>query len=384
MTVEIISASEAMAEINALGPKPRWSPHTMTEAAKAWTLYEHAMDGSYLAKAHLQEALTRSDFPKYFGAALDAKLLAAYQAISPVWQEFAARDVGSDFRDRKWVDLLGGQGALSLVGEGAPYPRRALSEADGSYKVAKFGDTFGLTWEMLIDDRLGGFRTLPDRLAVAAREMEDRIATGLLTDGDGPNTALFSATAAKGKGGAAVSTLLSGNPELSEDAVADALLAISTRVDYDGRPVVLKGTRLVVPPALQMTAERIVEATEVEETVGTTKIRRRNPLAGKLRVVVNPWLQVLDANANAAKSWYVMPDPTGIVNRPAGVLGFLAGHETPDLRVRNDQGNRVGGGSIAAEEGSFELDTIDYRVRHVLGAGSVDAIQVAYSSGAGS
>lgn len=383
MTETILSADEAVTESFALGPKPRMTPATRLRVAEAWTLFDHATNGSYSAKAKLQESLTTSDFPTLFGAALETKLLAAYNSITPVWQGFATKDTVPDFRAQSWVDLLGGQGALDPIGEGAPYPRAKLAERGGSYKVAKYGKTIGLTWEMFKNDRLGAFRNLPGRLAVAAREMEDRIATMQLTDGDGPNATLFSSTAGIGVASATFSTLLSGNAALSEDSFGAAVLAISTRVDYDGRPIAPNGIVLVVPPALEQAALRIVASTEIEETVGSTKVRRRNPYAGRAKVVVNPWLNVLDAGTNKATNWFVLPEPSGNP-RPAIVLAFLEGHETPDLRVKNDQGTRVGGGSIPVEEGSYEFDTIDYRARHVLGGGSVDANAALYSEGDGS
>lgn len=382
MTETILSTSEASAEVGAIAPRPRMTPQVMERVLKAWKLFENASDGSYLAKHKLGEAMTTSDFPILFAAALDTKLLAAYNAITPVWQGFATKDVVPDFRSSSWIDILGGQGALDPVGEGSPYPRAKLVERGGSYYVAKYGKTLGFTWEMFKNDRLNAFRTAPQRLAVAAREMEDRIATMQLTDGNGPNANIFGATAGIGQGGATFSTLLTGNPALTEDSFGDAILAISTRVDYDGRPVAPTGIVLVVPPALEQEALRIVAATEIEETVGSTKVRRRNPYAGRARVVVNPWLNVLDAGANKATNWFVLPDPNSN-GRPAVVLAFLAGHEAPDLRVKNDQGTRVGGGAIPVEEGSFEFDTIDYRVRHVLGGGSVDANAALYSEGDG-
>jgi hypothetical protein len=60
-------------------------------------------------------------------------------------------------------------------------------------------------------------------------------------------------------------------------------------------------------------------------------------------------------------------------------MGFLAGHETPDLRVKADTGLRVGGGSVPAEEGSFDTDDIQYRIRHVTGGTTLDPI-AAYAS----
>lgn len=383
MTTQILTPDAAVAESTALSRRRPMTPQRRAQVAEAWELFERAVSGSYAAKAQLQETLTGSDFPLLFGAALDTRLLAAYQAVAPVWSAFAVRDTVPDFREHSWVDMLGGQGALSLVGPGAPYPRRKVAEDGGSYSVAKYGDTFGLTWEMFVDDRLHAFSTLPDRLAVAAREMEDRIATAQVASATGPNPALFGAAKVKGKNGATSSNLITGNPALSEAAVEAALTAISTRRDYDDRPIVLRSAVLMVPPQLQTTADRIVGSTEIRETVGSTLVVRTNPLAGRVRVVVNPWLTVIDVSGNAATTWYLLPEPANN-GRPAVALGFLAGHETPDLRVKNDQGTRVGGGSITPEEGSFEFDTIDYRVRHVLGGGPVDANATAVSNGSGS
>lgn len=383
MTTEILTAEAAVAESTALPARSRMTAEMRKRVVNAYTLFENACNGSLMAKARLQEALTQSDFPLLFGAALDAKLLNAYQGIEPVWPKFAAKEIVPDFRAHTWLDLLGGQGALSLVPERAPYPRRNISEGTGSFTIAKYGDTFGLSWEMFINDRLNAFRTLPDKLAVSGREMEDRIATAQVVGAAGPNAALFGAAVVKGVGGATSSNLLSGNPALSEAAVEAALTEISTRRDYDDRPIVINAAILMVPPALQVTAERIVGATEIRDVDGTRTVVRTNPLAGRVRVVVNPWLTVIDVSANAATTWYLLPEPTA-GGRPAVALGFLAGHETPDLRVKNDQGNRVGGGSIAPEEGSFEFDTIDYRVRHVLGGGPVDANATAVSNGSGS
>jgi hypothetical protein len=53
---------------------------------------------------------------------------------------------------------------------------------------------------------------------------------------------------------------------------------------------------------------------------------------------------------------------------------FLAGHEQPDLRVKADTGFRVGGGAISALEGSFEIDDIQYRGRHIVGNQQADPL----------
>lgn len=361
---------------------PKLAPQTRKRVVEAWDILDSAANGSPRDKVRFEEAMATADFPKLLGAAMGTKLLAKYLAVTPTWQGYCTRVEVPDFKAQKWVDLLGGQGDLSLVEEGAPYKRRKTAEADGSFYVAKYGDTFSLTWEMYINDTLRAFADLPDRLAVSAREKEDRVATLQLTDGSGPNATLFSATSAKGAGGAAGTTLVASNPALSETSLGTALDAIGVRLDYDGRPIILRGAVLVVPPQLATVANRIVSATEYREVVSGNTIVRSNPYAGVVKVVVNPWLNALDAGANKATNWFVLPDPQS-TPKPAIVVAFLAGHGVPDLRVKSDTGSRVGGGSISPEEGSFEYDTVDYRVRHVVGSGSIDANQVAYSEGDG-
>ena len=62
---------------------------------------------------------------------------------------------------------------------------------------------------------------------------------------------------------------------------------------------------------------------------------------------------------------HAVPKPGS--SRPALWVAKLAGHEQPDLRVKADTGQRVGGGQISALEGSFEIDDIQYRGRHIVG-----------------
>ena len=50
--------------------------------------------------------------------------------------------------------------------------------------------------------------------------------------------------------------------------------------------------------------------------------------------------------------------------------------------MKADTGNRAGGGSIAPEQGSFDDDTIQYRVRHVVGSALIDPKFTFVSQGA--
>ena len=60
-----------------------------------------------------------------------------------------------------------------------------------------------------------------------------------------------------------------------------------------------------------------------------------------------------------------MPKPGA--RRPASFAAFLRGYESPDMRYKANAGQRLQGGDISPLEGSFDIDDIQTRVRHVLG-----------------
>jgi len=373
MSTEMLTGDAAVAEAGALAPRRRsTNPQYLARLAETATLVGRAFDGDRRAMLDIQESLTTSDFPKLFGDVLDRELLAQYEQIAPVWPKFARRTVVKDFRPKHYLDLLGGRATLDLVKERGEYPARALTEAEYFLSVAKYGARLPLTWEMLVNDDLDAFRTAPERIAQASRVTEDKLATGLIALSTGPNATFFNAAPASQFGAAAV-----GTGKLTVDNLTTALTTVSTRKDSDGNPVMVDAVVLMVPPSLEVTANTIVQATLIRNKTTNQDIEVGNWLSGRVTVVVNPWLPVIDVSANSATTWYLLPAPS--IARPALTMGFLRGFETPDLRVKADTGMRVGGGSIPAEEGSFDTDDIQYRIRHVTGGTTLDPI-AAYAS----
>jgi hypothetical protein len=347
-----------------------------------------AFKGSKRAALDLQEALTSDDFRAAAFEVLDREMMQRYQDLPSVWDQYARRTTVRDFKPKKLVDLMGGRAALDLVPERTEYPHREVSKGLYELSVSKYGGVFQITWESIINDELGELEDLPGNLAVAARNTETVAGTGLLTDGNGPNGSYWNATAwgrtydlDTGTWSGGQSNLITGNPALTVDSLTAALDAISQRVDPEGLPIVVEAFKLIVPPALETTARKILDALEIRITSGSQTTILNNWLAGRVQLVVDHWLPVIDKSANANTTWYLTPAPTA--SRPALFVGFLRGHENPDLRVKADAGNRVGGGPVAPEEGSFEADDISYRVRHVVGAAGTDMIATAVSNGSG-
>ena len=339
---------------------------------QAYDIYAEAMSGDPRAAIALQEAFSTSDFPMLFGDILDRQLLTEYREVPSVWRQFADSTTVADFKSKKLFDFFGGDGPLPDVPELSEYPARSKNEKEYELVVRKKGARFGISWESRINDDLDALSRLPGSLAKAARYTEDFLASSLIAGATGPNSAFFSS---------GNENLLSGNPPLTIDSLEAALTHVGNRRDPEGQPIFVDNYLLVVPRALKVTADQILAAREVRIAQGNNELITNNWATGSFTPVVNPWLDVI-STTNGATAWYVLPAPSS--DRPAVTLGFLRGHETPDLRQASSNSQRIGGGDVPADEGSFDDDSIQYRVRHVVGGTTIDPIATVASNGTGS
>ena len=345
------------------------SPARRKNLAEAAALWGGVFRGNLRSRADIVEALSTSDFQVATGDMLDRELLSRYEALPTQWQRFAKRTTVKDFKVKNFIALGSGLASLELVPELSEYPADKLDSTKYPISAKKYGKRFAISWEQVINDDLGEYEDLPDLLAQAARNSEDRAAAEILAQANGVNTAFFKA--ANGNAPAAL--------PLTRENLQSALSTISTRKDPDGNPFRVRGFVLVVPPALEAQANAILSATEVRETVDGVTTIRTNDLQGKVTVAVNDWLPVVNTSAKANTTWYIVPDPNG--PRVAVAVAFLRGHEQPDLRLQNATGVRVGGGNIDPFDGSFEIDDIQYRVRHPHGAAGIDPLGTYASTG---
>jgi hypothetical protein len=244
--------------------------------------------------------------------------------------------------------------------------------------VSKFGRRIPLDWETMLNDDLDAFRDIPDRLGNAARRSEEKFATGLYASSGGPNATFF----ASGH-----SNLITANPVLSVTGLQAAYTTLAAQVDTDGAPIYINGTVLVVPPALEVVANNIINATEIlaaaggGDGTGNDQVRAVNWMRNKVKVMVNPWIPIIDTT-HGSTGWYLFSDPS--VGRPAAEVGFLIGHEVPELFQKTPNAVRVGGGLVAPEDGDFDTDSVEWKVRHVFGGTLMDFRAAVASSGAGS
>jgi len=281
-------------------------------------------------------ALTTSDFPNLLSGAGQRMLLDAYQAAQPEIKQVCRQSTARDFRT-KTIVRLGEMPELLKVNEHGEITHGAAAEAASSYKLATYARIFSITRQALVNDDLGAFADFARAYGVAAATAEGKILSGLITSNpvmyDG--VALFHAS--HGNLGAGSGSALS----LTSLSAARAAMRLQTGLD--GKTVLdIQPRFLVVPAALQTTAEQLVAA------IYPAQFSDANPFTGRLVVVTDPRL-----DATSQTAWYLLADPA-----IAPTIEFSYLEEAPGPQVDFRTG--------------FEVDGIEWRCRLDFGAGAVD------------
>jgi hypothetical protein len=361
-------------------------PNYLARLAEAATFISEVYSGR--RRVHqLEEAMTTSDFPLLFGDILDRQMLGNYAETPSSIGQYITMKTVRDFRDSKLFTVDGAEAVLSPVGQREEYPMEALSEGRYTYSVSKYGRVVPFSWETMINDDLDALKDIPARLGKAARRSEEKFGTGLFVISTGPDTTFFSNTHKNILNLTNLPTSITGvsNPPLSIAALQDAFTLLAKAVDADGEPIVLDTVTLVVPPALEVVATNIINATEIRINANGGEADQQlivaNWMRNRLRLSVNYYLPLIDTT-HGTTAWYLFGS-TG-ASRPALVMAKLRGHEQPERFMKSPNATRIGGGDVNPMDGDFDTDSIEYKIRHVFGGTQIDPKGAVASNGSGS
>lgn len=328
---------------------------------------------------HLQEAMTTSDFPLLFGDLLYRQLLGNYTPWPVTYPGYFRIMDLNDFRNMNLYTIDGGQGILPPVAQSAPYPEVKFVEGRYQISVAKYGQRYGITFEMVINDDLNAFQQRPLMMATACRRSEEYLATQQMCDVNGPHAAFFTA---------GNKNIITSNPALSLPALQTAFKVIAAQKDKDGQPIMLDMVNLVVTPNDEVTARNILGASQlrINDATGGASAGQfmyvNNWMNARVTLHVNPYIPII-ASAATANPWFLISNAKDMTQRPAFMFGFMRGRRNPQLMMKDPNQQALGGGDMDIREGNFDNDTIDYKVRHIFGAAQGDPIMAASSNGTG-
>ena len=134
------------------------------------------------------------------------------------------------------------------------------------YKHLTYGKGFIVTKEALADELYGQLMQKARMLAFSMSQTKETVAANILNRGfnsaftmvDGDGLELFSTAHINGPSGGTFSNKLTVDADLTEASLEDLLIVIGNATDPRGLQIKIKGTRLVVPVALQFEAQRIL------------------------------------------------------------------------------------------------------------------------------
>ncbi len=308
---------------------------------------------NYPGLIRVSEAMTTSDFPGLTGDVLDRMMLARYREYPSPWRRFMK--VSNNLRDFRAVDRFqadGLEGQWESIPEQGEVKYGSLSETNYTYAPKKYGKAAKISFEAIMNDDLGAFEDIPNRLGLGGARTIAKFATGLYVDANGPHASLYTV----GNG-----NIVTGNPVLSVTALNTAWGILANMRDADGEPIVIESMILVVPPALEITARNIVNATQIlmTNTGGASgqEMAVNNWFGSRFEVVVDPYIPIVASVADGNTSWYLFANPSV---GAALEMGFVRGFAEPQLYQKTSNTSRVGGG-IDQTAGDFLTMSQEYK-----------------------
>lgn len=353
----------------------------------------------------LREVMSVTDYQALFSDVIDRVYYGYYSAYPIVNLPLVKQHDLRDFRQVSRYLLDGLVTPFTSEDAAAPAPMQSLSgpvPQDGAsfpttntapvqYQPRLYQSRASVNWRAMINDDLGIFRDVAERLAISANRGISQFITTLFFQTSGLNTNLFKA------GYGNLITTANGasinNPSLSAQGLQDAWKVLAAMLDSSGNPILATGTPyLVHGPALKATAENLMSSDRSfisveggnQNTQGfpTQFVEAANWAAKNMKPILDPYMPLVMSGAGNVKftAWAIVLDPNQ-QNRPCVEVGFLNGFKTPQMFRRAPNTMRVGGG-IDETMGDFDSMNSDTKIVSVFGGTQIDGRSCVGSTGA--
>lgn len=289
-----------------------------------------------------ERSISTVSLPNILGDSAHRVLTAAYEEAAETYQAWCGEAQVSDFKVHN-VLRMSEFNSLTEIGDAGEFDYDTLAEAKETMQVKTYGKAFGITRKQFINDDLGAFLRVPEFLGRGCRRnIADQVYALLISNsGVGPTMgedakALFATDHRKVVGKTTtIANYVTGTPgsTLGDDGLQAAKKTLRLITDERGNVLNLTGKVLLVPAALEFTAQKLIESSTImgwggntSTTAPTTNIHR-----GTLQPVVEARL---DAGTNGTTAWYVICDPRRM---PLINVVYLAGNRTPVLQRKDPE-----------------------------------------------
>ena len=325
------------------------------------------------ARTRVKETMTTSDFA-FMADLIDRGVKQGYlnDEVQVTYPILGQQVNSKTFEPSKAYEMNADKELLPVAEKGEYLPvNPEFSEYE--FTMRKYGKQWDLSWEAYLRDQrdLNILMGYPQSWGLATRYTREKI----WTETWAANASFF--TAARGN-------LMdhadfdSSSAELTIDNLAEAIATLRQFPDKSGNVAPYMGrVYLCVPTALEATAKKILNSTEIK---GDQNEGSANPMYGAATLVVNHFLQSVDT-VQGDKAWYLFCSPS---LRPAVRYGYLNGYEEPEIFVKDSDARSLMGGAQDPFAGSFATDDIAFKIRMTFGTGLVNWRGALMSTGAAS
>lgn len=291
-----------------------------------------------------------SDFPNVLANVAEKAVLKGWAEAAETFDQWTTVGELADFKPAKRVDLNVFP-SLAQVPEGGEYKYGYTGDRGETVQLATYGRMFAITRQAIINDDLGVFTRIPQKMGRAAKRTIGNLVYAILTGN--PNmadgVALFHANHANLLTAAAINS-----------ASVDALrVAMAKQKDPENNASALNIPikYLIVPVALGGAARQVANS---EYEVGATNKNNTvpNTVRGLFNVVEDARLDVASATA-----WYGAADPSLF---DTVEVSYLDGQSTPYLEQKQ----------------GWDVDGTEFKVRIDAGVKALDFRTLAKNPGA--
>jgi len=266
--------------------------------------------GGELKGEYGQRTHSTSDFPFLLADVTNKSLQRAYSERSQTFAPFTRSRTVSDFKKIQSTQF-GDAPVLLEVNEKGEYKHGSISEGKEEYAIAKYGRILSVSERLLLNDDMGSFLLLAEKMGRRARDLESDLVWKQITSNPlmGDGKALFHVDHGNlGSGVIDIANVNSGK------------VAMRSQVGLDGAKLDLSPEYMVTPVALETTALQFLGGTTPNQD------SQVNPFKGTMSNVSE-----IRLDDDSAVAWYLFASQA---QAEMIEIARLRGNESPIIETK--------------------------------------------------
>ncbi len=284
-------------------------------AARSLAAFGHADKVTYNTMETIRAAISTNSLPKILGEVANLSAAQAYAAVEVVYEELCARKNVKNFKTQTTAKMSAAN-KIGKVNDKGELPHTSFDEEYEAWKIDTFGQQAGISRQDMINDDLGQFvDTLTEIIQDMRAYIDDTFIAMVVANGNCSDGKPFFH--------ADHNNLVTG-AALGPAGLTEAFKAWRKQKKKNGVKVKVSPNYLLVPAALENTAEGLTESDQIIITGSTDTITtNKNLFKGKLTTLASGSL-----DESSEDNWYMFAKASRLA---AFVAGFLNGKDTPNV-----------------------------------------------------